>query len=91
VREGDVSDRFLIITRGRVEVTQSGRLLRVEEAGDHVGEIGLLRDVPRTATVTAIEDAKLLALAREDFLEAVSGGEARAAADAVVTARLGRV
>jgi hypothetical protein len=91
VREGDVSDRFLIITRGRVEVTQQGRALRVEEVGDHFGEIGLLRDVPRTATVTALEATELLALSREDFLEAVSGGEAQAAADAVVTARLGRV
>jgi MFS family permease len=90
VSEGEVSDRFLIITKGSVEVSQHGAVLRIQDVGDHFGEIGLLRDVPRTATVTALEDTELLSLARDDFLEAVSGGEARAAADAVVTRRLGR-
>jgi CRP-like cAMP-binding protein len=89
LREGDESDRFLVITSGRVEVTQAGRVLRVEETGDHFGEIGLLRDIPRTATITALEDTTLLSLSRPDFLTAVGTGEARVAADDIVARRLG--
>jgi MFS family permease len=89
LREGDESDRFLVITSGRVEVTQAGRVLRVEETGDHFGEIGLLRDIPRTATITALEDTTLLSLSRADFLTAVGTGEARVAADDIVARRLG--
>ncbi len=91
VREGDVSDRFLVIISGRVEVTQRGEHLRFEGPGEFFGEIGLLRDVPRTATVTATEDTTLYSLAREDFLDAVLGlDESLAAADDVVMRRLGR-
>ncbi len=91
VREGDVSDRFLVIISGRVEVTQLGEHLRFEGPGEFFGEIGLLRDVPRTATVTATEDTTLYSLAREDFLDAVLGlDESLAAADDVVMRRLGR-
>ena len=91
VREGDVSDRFLVIVSGRVEVTQDGEHVRFEGPGEFFGEIGLLRDVPRTATVTAVEDTTLYSLAREDFLDAVLGvDESLAAADDVVMRRLGR-
>lgn len=90
VREGETSDRFYVIADGSVEVTQAGRLLRTEVAGEFFGEIGLLRDVARTATVTALTDTTLLALERHDFLEAVTGvSEARTAADEVVSRRLG--
>jgi MFS family permease len=91
VREGDVSDRFLVIVSGRVEVTQNGEHVRFEGPGEFFGEIGLLRDVPRTATVTAVEDTTLYSLAREDFLDAVLGvDESLAAADDVVMRRLAR-
>jgi hypothetical protein len=91
VSEGGVSDRFLVIVSGRVEVTQNGEHLRFEGPGEFFGEIGLLRDVPRTATVTAVEDTTLYSLARDDFLDAVLGvDESLAAADDVVMRRLGR-
>lgn len=90
VSEGEVSDRFYVIASGSVEVTTSGLVLRRESTGDFFGEIGLIEDVPRTATVTALETTELLALDRDDFLEAVSGvGEARRAAEEVVSRRLG--
>jgi predicted MFS family arabinose efflux permease len=90
VREGEASDRFYLLVRGRVEVTQRGRTLRVEGPGEFFGEIGLLRDVPRTATVTALDDTELVSLVREDFLGAVQGTDASmAAAYDIVTSRLG--
>jgi CRP-like cAMP-binding protein len=90
VREGDESDRFYIIESGLVRVTAAdGHLLREEGPGDYFGEIGLLRDVPRTATITAAADTVLLALDRDEFLDAVTGqGEARRLAEDVVTRRL---
>jgi len=90
VRQGAPSDRFYVIVRGRVEVTQGDQRQRVEGSGDFFGEIGLLRDVPRTATVTALDDTVLLTLTREDFLGAVHGtGASMSAAYDIVTARLG--
>jgi MFS family permease len=89
VTEGEESDRFFVIESGLVDVTHEGAALRQEGPGDFFGEIGLLRDVPRTATVTAVEDTVLLVLAREDFLAAVTGqGDAFRAADDVVSYRL---
>ncbi len=90
VREGDPSDRFYVIETGLVEVTQGEAVLRREGPGEYFGEIGLLRDVPRTATVTAVEETVVQAVDREDFLRAVSGhGEARLRAETTVTRRLG--
>jgi MFS family permease len=90
VREGDASDLFYVIDSGRVQVTAAdGQVLREEGPGDYFGEIGLLRDVPRTATITALEPTVLLALEREEFLDAVTGqGEARRLAEDVVGRRL---
>jgi MFS family permease len=89
LREGEDSDRFFVIESGLVEVTQGGVVLRQEGPGDFFGEIGLLRDVPRTATVTAVEDTVLMALGRDDFLAAVTGqSEAFRAADDIVSFRL---
>jgi len=89
MREGDAGDRFYIIADGRVAITSQGRMLADRGRGGYVGEIALLRDVPRTATVTAISDTRLLALEREDFLAAITGSRpAAAAAHAEIDRRL---
>jgi MFS family permease len=89
VREGQESDRFFVIESGSVSVSHGDTLIRHEGAGDFFGEIGLLRDVPRTATITADTDTVLQVLDRDDFLAAVTGQtEARMAADAVVSRRI---
>ena len=75
VREGDVGDLFYVIESGALDATHDGRLLTHMEAGDHFGEIALLRDVPRTATVVATEDSVLQTIQREDFLAALTGDE----------------
>jgi MFS family permease len=69
---GDVGQRFYVIADGHVEV-QAGATVRDEGPGEYFGEIALLRDVPRTATVVAVGDCLLYALSREDFLRAVTG------------------
>lgn len=73
VVEGDAGDRYYVIESGQAEVRIGGQLIRVLGPGQGFGEIALLRDVPRTATVTAIGTLDLLALEREPFLEAMTG------------------
>jgi len=73
VRQGDIGDRFYIIDRGRVEVTADGRGVAELGPGAYFGEIALLRDVPRTATVTTLVETRLLTLERDQFLAAVTG------------------
>lgn len=80
MREGDPGDRFHIIVDGRAHVTVSGRSVRYLGPGDCFGEIALLRDVPRTATVTATETLHTVALARADYLAAVTGNRISAQA-----------
>jgi MFS family permease len=89
VSEGDRGDRFYVIKSGEVEVAANGEHLGTMSAGDHFGEIALLRDVPRTATVTAKNEVSLYALERDEFLSAITGHPASVeAADAVVASRL---
>ena len=89
IAEGDTGDRFYIVGGGRLQVTRDGRELRELAAGDSFGEIALLRDVPRTATVTASRDAELYALERADFIDAATGHAAgRAAGEEIVRERL---
>jgi CRP-like cAMP-binding protein len=75
VREGDVGDLFYVIESGALDASHDGRLLSHMTTGDHFGEIALLRDVPRTASVVAAEDSVLQTIQREDFLAALTGDE----------------
>lgn len=89
IRAGEAGDRFYVVRAGELRVAADGVDATMRE-GDSFGEIALLRDVPRTATVTAVVDSELLALERDDFLAAVTGHrEVRAAGEAVAAARSG--
>ncbi len=89
LRQGEDSDRFFIIESGGVEVTQGGAVLRREARGEFFGEIGLLRDVPRTADVTTTAETALLTLSRAAFLGALAGSdESKVAADDIIARRL---
>ncbi len=82
VVEGDPGDRFYVIVSGRAEVSLGGIPGRELGAGESFGEIALIRDVPRTATVRAIVPTELLAIDRDLFLAALTGQpRSRALAD----------
>jgi MFS family permease len=90
VRRGDHGDRFYVVSSGEIEIVLDGETPRRESSGAYFGEIALLRDVPRTATVRAATDVELFALDRDDFLPAVTGHAGSAeAAEAVIGSRLG--
>ena len=91
IRAGDTGDQFYIVGHGELEVVGAGVHTTASD-GDYFGEIALLRDVPRTATVRALTDSHLYAMSREDFLAAVTAHVGvRAAGEAVADERQGRV
>ena len=73
VVQGDVGDTFYVIDAGTFEVRVDGEPVRTLGEGDHFGEIALLRDVPRTATVSAVTDGAVWTLDREPFLATITG------------------
>jgi MFS family permease len=89
ITQGEPGERFYLIATGEVEVLVDGAFRRTQAEGEGFGEIALLKDVPRTATVSALEGCRLLALDRDHFISAVTGhrrsGEAAAS---VVETRL---
>jgi MFS family permease len=90
VRQGEPGDRFYVIDTGSVEVYVDGRPTTRLGPGQYFGEIALLRDTPRTATVRAREDGVLLTLSRDSFVPAVAGyAPSHGSAEAVVGLRLG--
>jgi MFS family permease len=90
ITAGQRGDDFYVVIDGDAEVTASGKPPQLLHEGDSFGEIALLRDVPRTATVAAASDVELLVITRESFLSAVTGNpDSAATAHAVAAARLG--
>jgi len=91
-RQGNPGDVFYIVESGRCEILVDGE--KVSEAGpdEGFGEIALLHEVPRTATVVAAEETKLFSLDGDEFIASVTGhAPSREAADAVIGARLASV
>ena len=88
IRMGEAGDRFYVVGDGALTIEVGSRRASAGP-GDFFGEIALLRDVPRTATVRADTAARLYALERDDFLAIVTGNSlAHTEADAVAAERL---
>ena len=73
IHQGDSGDRFYAVADGAFDVVMSAVLMRTVRRGEGFGEVALLADVPRTATVTATQPGHLLAIERGPFLIAVTG------------------
>jgi CRP-like cAMP-binding protein len=67
IREGERGREFIVVADGTVRVTRNGRKVRDLGAGDFIGEIALVADVPRTATVTATSPVRLLVVTDRAF------------------------
>ena len=85
IHAGDAGDRFYIVDGGELAI-DSGGMHVLAGKGDYFGEIALVHDVPRTATVSAVTDSRLYALQRDAFLAAVQGHSAADAASRTIAA-----
>ena len=95
IRQGDPADALWILVRGELSVGVTGaasgpRELAPVTAPGYVGELGLLKGIPRTATVRASQDSTLLRIGGADFLAAMEAGLPSPALLAVAGARLAR-
>lgn len=68
-KEGERGDELFIVLTGSVEISRGGLVLNEAGPGDHIGEMALIRSMPRSATVKAVEAVELIALRRADFFE----------------------
>ena len=89
IREGEPGHHFYLIADGRVSVTTESGFSTELGRGEGFGEIALLHDTPRTATVSAATNVSLYSLGREEFLNAVTGmADVNSAARAMAADRL---
>jgi len=89
IQQGDQGDAYYAVASGELDAVQDGQFLRRCGRGEGVGEIALLRAIPRTASVVAHTAATVYELNRELFLTAVVGHAATARrADHIADARL---
>ena len=89
IREGDEGDLFYLVGDGQLDVSVEGCHVTTLGPADPAGEIALLRDGRRTATIVAKEPVELYALTREDFLAAIMSDETSThAAESLITTRL---
>jgi CRP/FNR family cyclic AMP-dependent transcriptional regulator len=71
-KEGEIGQEFFVIVEGEVDVKRKGRRLGTRGAGDFIGEIALLEDMERTATVTAKTPLRVFVLTRPTFQHLVN-------------------
>jgi len=89
MREGEIGDHYCAIAEGEVAVSHGGKEVARLTRGEGFGEIALIEDVPRTATVTTTEPTELYCLQKEPFILALTGhASAKRAASSVITKRL---
>lgn len=73
IEEGQPGDSFFVLVDGELAVERAGRSIARLEAGECFGEMSLLDDQPRSATVTTLTEARLLAIDRPTFRHLVMG------------------
>jgi len=89
IREGEAGDRFYVVADGEVEVTVGTAFVKRLGRGDFFGEIALIRNAPRMATVTALSGCRLDVLDKDSFVTVVTGHSLSASAlDELVQRRL---
>lgn len=76
IREGEPGESYFVVAAGELEVSIGGRIVRTLRRSDGVGEVALLTDAPRSATVVARTRAQVLEIDRAAFLAAVTGDAA---------------
>src|SRR5215207_2852448 len=69
MREGESGREFVVLLEGSVDVTRTGRKLATRGAGEFLGEIALVSNVPRTATVTTASAVRALVVTDRAFRE----------------------
>ena len=90
IKEGERGDCYYAVAEGELAISRGGENLQMISRGDGFGEIALIRDVPRQATVIATTDVSLYTLQKEPFIQAVTGTRgATATVRTIITGHLG--